>query len=58
MSTSTYSLPDLLHKWAQGQLTAEQAIGHLIQHVLASDKRQADFEQRLRHLEQPPAKSK
>ena len=53
MSPSTYSLPDLLRKWAQGDLTAEQAIGHLLQNLLAMGNRQSEFEKRLRALEQP-----
>ena len=40
MTTSTYSLPDLLHKWARGDITLEQAIGHLLQHLLALANRQ------------------
>jgi len=53
MSPSTYSLPDLLRKWAQGDLTAEQAVGHLLQNLLALGNRQSEFEKRLRALEQP-----
>jgi len=42
---STYSLPKLLTLWKQGEVTAEQMVGHLLQHQL-------DQEQRIRHLEQ------
>lgn len=45
MQTSTYPLKQLLTLWAQGQLTPEQAIGHLLQHLAA-------LEQRVRQLEQ------
>jgi len=50
---STYSLPDLLHQWAQGNLTADQAVGHLIQNLLTLLHRLTDLEKRLRQLEQP-----
>jgi hypothetical protein len=52
---STYSLSDLLHKWSRGELSAEQAIGQLIQHALLSGQRLSELEKRLRQLE-PPAK--
>ena len=55
---STYSLPDLLQQWTQGNLTAEQAIGHLLQNLLPLMQRLADLEKRLRQLEQPPGKAK
>jgi len=54
MATSTYSPTELLHKWALGELTTEQAVGHLLQHLLALGNRQTDFEKRLRALEQVP----
>jgi hypothetical protein len=58
MSTSTYSLPELLRKWAQGDLTTEQAVGHILQHLLTLGDHQAEHEKRLRTLEQQlPAKS-
>jgi hypothetical protein len=49
---STYTIPDLIHQWAKGDLTAEQAIGHLLQNLLALFNRQTEFEKRLRQLEQ------
>lgn len=52
MTTSTYNLPDLLRKWAQGDLTTEQAVGHLLQHLLTLGNRQTELEKRLRVLEQ------
>ncbi len=55
---STYSLPDLLQQWAQGKLTAEQAIGHVLQNLLTLAQRLTDLEKRLRQLEQPPLKPK
>lgn len=57
MSTSTYSLPDLLRKWAKSELTVEQAIGHILQHLVAlssqcTDQDKAAVAESL-HLEQP-----
>ncbi|MFN8486714.1 MAG: hypothetical protein U0350_03925 [Caldilineaceae bacterium] len=49
---STYSLPDLLQKWQLGELTAEQMIGYLLQHLLALVESRAELEKRLRRLEQ------
>ena len=51
---STYPISELLHRWKQGQLTAEQAIGHLLQHVETLTQQQADHERRLRQCEQRP----
>ena len=55
---STYSLSELLHKWSRGELSAEQAIGQLIQHALLADQRLSEVEKtgavRARPLEQPP----
>ena len=50
---STYSPPDLLQQWAQGNLTADQAVGHLIQNLIPLLHRLTDLEKRLRLLEQP-----
>ena len=36
---ATYSLIDLLSRWAKGQLTLDQAIGHILQHLIALEKR-------------------
>lgn len=52
MTTSTYSPAELLRKWALGDLTTEQAVGHVLQHLLAFGNRQTDLEKRLRTLEQ------
>lgn len=53
---STYSPPDLLQQWAQGNLTADQArpagTRHLIQNLVMLLQRLADLEKRLRLLEQ------
>jgi len=57
---STYSLPDLLHRWTQGDLTAEQAVGHVLQNLLTLAQRLNDLEKPgalwARQLEQPPLK--
>ena len=55
---STYSLPDLLQQWIQGNLTTEQAVGHVLQNLLTLAQRLTDLEKRLRQLEQPPGKAK
>jgi hypothetical protein len=52
---STYTLPEVLHMWDKGELTPEQAIGHLLQHHAALIQRLAEVEKRLRQLEQSPA---
>ncbi len=54
---STYSLPDLWHQWTQGNLTAEQAIGHVLQNQLTLAQRLTELEKPgalwARQLEQP-----
>ena len=34
-----YSAQELLSRWSQGTLTVEQAIGQILQHLLALEKR-------------------
>jgi len=48
---STDPLPQLLARWARGELTVEQLAGYLLQHVLRHD-------QRLDQLEKVLARSK
>ena len=36
---STHPIPDLLSLWAKGELTADQAIGHMLQNLLALSQR-------------------
>ena len=55
---STYTPPDLWHQWQQGNMTAEQATGHVLQNLLTLAQRLNDLEKRLRQLEQPPPKPK
>ena len=49
---ATYTLPEVRHKWSKGELTLEQLIGHLLQHLLAFEPRLSEVEKRLRQLEQ------
>lgn len=44
MPTSTYPLDKLLNLWRRGDLTAEQMVGHLLQHHI-------ELEKRIHHLE-------
>lgn len=41
---STYPISQLLKLWKQGQLTVEQVIGHLLQHIAALEKRLQELE--------------
>jgi hypothetical protein len=54
---STYSIPELLQRWAKGELTGEQAIGHMLQNLHALFQWRTEVEKRLRQLEQPPVKT-
>jgi hypothetical protein len=49
---STYTIPELWQKWKLGELTAEQALGYLLQNMPALLQRQTEMEKRLQHLEQ------
>jgi len=49
---STYSPTELLQKWKRNELTAEQALGYLLQNVLTLSDRLIDIEKRVRRLEQ------
>lgn len=51
---SKYSVKELLSLWAKAELTNEQAIGHLIQNLVASTERIDQLERRIRLLEHPP----
>ena len=46
-ATSTYGLDQLLSLWRRGDLTGDQMVGHLLQHLIQQD-------QRLHHLEHLP----
>ncbi len=43
---SKYPLQKVLNLWEQGTLTVQQAIGHMMQHLLALEKRVKALEQR------------
>lgn len=49
---STYTLTELLRLWRLGDLTAEQAVGHLLQNLIPLYQRQSEQESRLRRLEE------
>lgn len=49
---SFYAPSDLLYLWQQEQLTAEQAMGHMLQIVQAQQQMLQAQQQRLRTLEQ------
>jgi len=49
---ATYSPTELLNKWKRNELTAEQALGYLLQSFLTHSDRQTDIEARVRRLEQ------
>jgi hypothetical protein len=49
---SAYRPHELEALWRQNRLTAEQAVGHLVQLMLELAKRLDELERRLRHLEQ------
>jgi hypothetical protein len=56
---ATYPLNELRHKWATGELTVEQAIGHQLQHLIILTEELSEIKQRLRTLEEPrPAAGK
>ncbi len=52
---SAYRPPELDQRWRQTQLTAEQAVGHLIQLLLELFKRLDELERRLRQVEKQSA---
>ena len=51
---STYTVPELLQKWARSELSLEQAIGYMLQNLLGVGQRLSEIEKRLRQLEEPP----
>lgn len=51
---SAYPPKDLNHRWEHSLLTPEQAVGQLIQHLLALYERLIELEKRLRQVEQHP----
>ncbi len=55
---ATYTPPDLWQQWQQGNMTAEQATGHVLQNLLTLAPRLTDLEKRVRLLEQSSPKPK
>jgi hypothetical protein len=55
---STYEIDDLLRRWERGDLTAEQAVGYLLQNVTTLSARLAAAERAIRKLEQALAGQK
>ena len=51
---STYPANELLRLWSLGEVTPEQTIGHLVQHLVTITQRLTELEKRLRQLEQQP----
>ena len=46
---STYELPELLKRWKQEQLTIEQLLGQLLQHLVALEQRVSQVEKEQRN---------
>ena len=53
---STPPIDELMKRWRQGEITAEQAVGYMMQHLVALSQWRPEVENRLRQLEQPPSK--
>ena len=49
---SIYQPAELLNLWKNETLTAEQAIGQLIQHLMLLTKMLTEYEKRIRQMEQ------
>ena len=49
-------IDELMKRWRQGEITAEQAVGYMMQHLVALSQWRPEVEKRLRQLEQPPSK--
>lgn len=49
---ATESAAALLNRWQQQTLTQEQAIGQLLQHIEALNRRITQLEQQMRQVEQ------
>jgi hypothetical protein len=52
---SAYRPHELDQRWRQNQLTAEQAVGHLVQLLLELFKRLDELERRLRQVDKQSA---
>lgn len=52
MPMSTYPLEKLLHLWRTEQMTAEQAIGHLLQHQATIEGQMQALQKQVQSLQQ------
>jgi hypothetical protein len=52
LALSTYPIEKLLQLWRLEELTSEQAIGHLLQHVAALTAQGQTLQQQLQRLQQ------
>ena len=53
---STHPIPELMQLWRKGELTAEQAVGYMMQHWVELVQWRAEVEKRLNQLEQTAGK--
>jgi len=49
---STYSLEKLLQLWRRDELTVEQAVGHLLQHLAALETQSHALQKQVQSLQQ------
>lgn len=52
MAMSTYSLEKLLQLWRREELTVEQAIGHLLQHLATLETQSQTLQKQVQNLQQ------
>lgn len=52
MPMSTYSLEKLLHLWRREELTVEQAMGHLLQHLAILETQSNALQKQVQSLQQ------
>ena len=55
---STYPLPELLARWARGDLTVEQLAGYLLQHVISHEQRLDQLEKIRGRVQASPSASR
>lgn len=53
MSMSTYPIEKLLQLWRLEELTVEQIIGHLLQHLAALEAQGQALQKQVQQLQQP-----
>jgi len=52
MAMSTYSLEKLLQLWRREELTVEQAVGHLLQHLATLETQSHALQKQVQSLQQ------